>query len=400
MNYDASQVVPSPGSIALEKYPCTGFDGGPLDFIYAHMGDRCRVNAARLLDTSVLPTAGHVTELLHNPLLRTHAVRVVTHGESQPVRRFSRRTDYNSKTVDDSLDSLALRRAFAGGSTVIIEDVGKWHPPVAAVCNTVFNDWWLYANAGYFITRSGNRGLPFHADEETTFVFQVAGSKTWHVADYAAERLGAAEVPPDSRVVEFVMQPGDAACIPPMHPHRTEAVRGGDSIHLTIGVRPFKAKDFLMDLAERGMSRVPALEVEMESIGSSLDTLINALRGTSGDVWRREFAVASIRVASGMADRGIEFTWSDGDQRHRKHQGPVLGDLVWRVRLGNRSLVHHSSTFAMMDEAGFEALCAAVALRNSRGLTWRELTAEGRVPPGVRQFLTAAGWDLESDGNA
>jgi hypothetical protein len=155
-----------------------------------------------------------------------------------------------------------------------------------------------------------------------------------------------------------------------------------------------------MDLAERGMSRVPALEVEMESIGSSLDTLIDALRGTSGDVWRREVAVASIRVASGMADRGIEFTWSDGDQRHRKHQGPVLGDLVWRVRLGNRSLVHHSSTFAMMDEAGFEALCAAVALRNSRGCTWRELTAEGRVPPGVRQFLTAAGWDVESDGTA
>jgi hypothetical protein len=258
----------------------------------------------------------------------------------------------------------------------------------------------LYANAAYFITRSGNCGLPFHADEETTFVFQVAGSKTWHVADYAAERLGAAEVPPGARVVEFVMRPGDAACIPPMHPHRTVTGLGGDSIHLTVGVRPFKAKDLFTDLAERGISRIPALEAEMESIGSSLDTLIDALRDTPGDVWGRELAVASIRVACGMADRGIEFNLSEENQRHADWQEPVLGDLVWRVRLGSRSLVHHSGTFAMMDEAGFEALCTAVALRSSRGCTWRELAAEGLAPPPVRQFLTAAGWNLESGGNA
>lgn len=399
MNHEPNGAGLPPRPVTPEKYRCAASDGGPLEFIYAHIGERCRIDAERVLDPSALPTAGHVTEVLGNPMLRAQAVRVVTGGVSQPARRLSRRADYNSKMVQDSLDSLALRRAFTGGSTVIIEDVGKWHQPVAAICNTIFNDRWLYANGCYYITRSGNRGLPFHADEETTFVFQIAGSKTWHVADYAAERLGAAEVPPEVGVVEFVMRPGDAACIPPMYPHRTEATGGGDSIHLTIGVRPFKAKDFLMDLAVRGMSRVPALDAEIGSIGSSLDDLINALRGPSAEGWQRELAVSSIRVASGMADRGFEFAWPDGDQR-RESQGPVLGDLVWRVRLGSQSLVHHSGTFAVMDEAGFKVLCAAVALRNSRGCTWKDLTAEGLVPSAVRQFLTAAGWYLESDGHA
>lgn len=383
-------------SIVPEVMRAADLDGGPLEFIRAHTRRGCRVDTAHLLDTASLPSVTDVVGLLNDPMLRAQAVRVVTKGESQAVRKFSSSTDYNSKVVHDSLNSLSLRRAFAGGSTLIIEDVGKWHPPVTKICNTVFNEDWLYANAGYFITRSGNGGLPFHADEEITFVFQVTGSKKWQVADYAADRLGAADVPSDARVYEFVMRPGDAACIPPMHPHRTEAIGGGDSIHLTVGVRRFKLKDFFTDLADRGLSRVPALEEEIGSIEETLVPLIGALEGASGEAWRREMAIASIRVAGGLADRGFEFIATDAPTRHGTRPSGS-GDLLWCVRLGDRTLVQFSGTFAMMDDAGLAALRSAVAMREARGCTWHELAAEYDMPSAVRGFLTAAGWALGED---
>lgn len=382
-----------PERIEYEPRPRTDFDGSFLEFIYAHLGERCRTDAVQLLNSTV-PNADDVALTLNNPMLRAQAIRVVTGGVSQSAQRFGRRASYNSRIVEDSLDSTALRRAFADGSTVIVEDVGRWQPHVASICNTIFNDKWLYANAAYFITRSGNCGLPFHADEETTFVFQVAGSKIWHVADYPEKRPGAAEVSRKARVFQFDLRPGSAACIPPMHPHRTEAFGEVDSVHLTIGVRPFKLKDFFTDLVERGTYRVAALDQEIVSIDSSIDTMINALHGSSGEDWRREFAISSIRVASGSVDRGFEWSCQTASAVAKRDREPVLGDLVWKVRLGNRWLVHHSGSFAMMDNSQVDALAAAVALRSSEGCTWQQLAEEGQVPPSVQQFLRAAGWDI------
>jgi hypothetical protein len=394
---DAAAVSPSRGLIAPERFQTTDFDGGPLDFIYAHAGERCRVDVGHLLDTLALPSAADVTELLSYPLLPPQVIRVVTEGEAQALGTYSRPAAYNRKTVPDSLDSLALRRALAAGSTIVFEDVGRWHLPIARICNTIFNDRWLFANADYFMTRAGNQGLPFHADEETTFVFQVAGTKKWQVADYPADRRGSSEVPPRARVFEFVLQPGDVACVPPRYPHRTVAIGGGDSIHLALGVRGFKLKDFIFDLAERGISRVPPLDEEINSIEMSLAPLLEAAEGPSGQMWRQEIAIGSIRLASGLADRGFEISCLDEDYLRRR-RAPVLGDLVWRVRLGNRWLVHLSSTFAVMDEASADALCAAVAARNFRGCRWQELAAEGGLPPAVRHFLESAGWVLDCDG--
>ena len=386
-------ITDQPERIEYEPRPCADFDGSLLEFIYTHLDKRCRADAVQLLNSAIL-SADDVASALNNPMLRAQAIRVVTGGVSQPAERFGRKVNYNSRIVEDSLDSTALRRAFVDGSTVMVEDVGKWHPQVASICNTIFNDRWLYANAAYFMTRSGNRGLPFHADEETTFVVQVAGSKVWHIADYAAGRVGAAEVPRKARVFQFDLRPGNAACIPPMHPHRTEAVGGVDSVHLTIGVRPFKLKDFFTDFAERGTYRVPALDQEIVSIDSSIDTVINALHGSSGEDWRREFAVSSIRVASGSADRGFEFACQTANAVATRAREPVLGDLIWKVRLGSRWLVHHSGTFAMMDDSQVDALTGAVALRSSEGCTWQHLVGERRVPSSVQQFLRAAGWDI------
>jgi hypothetical protein len=167
MTGDAARADQPEEAIEYAPLPCTDFDGSLLEFIYAHLDERCRVGAVQLLNSTV-PSADDVAAALNNPMLRAQAVRVVTEGVSQSPQRLGRKVDYNSRSVEDSLDSTALRRAFTDGSTIVVEDVGKWHPHVASICNTIFNERWLYANAAYFMTRSGSRGLPFHADEETT----------------------------------------------------------------------------------------------------------------------------------------------------------------------------------------------------------------------------------------
>lgn len=377
---------------------CPDFPGTALQFMYSYLEGEVRVGTGHLTDAD-LPTVGDVADALHDPMLLAQAVRVVTEGVTQPASAFSRETHYNSRKVLDSLDSRALRLAYAAGSTVIVEDLAKWQPRVAAICNTIFNDRWLYANAAYFLTGSGNRGLPFHADEEMTYVFQLSGMKTWQVADCAEDKLGASDVPAGSRIAEFALRPGDVACIPAMFPHRTEAASGGDSVHLTIGVRPFKLKDFIADVAERGITRIPTFEAHVPSVEDSADVLRSALSGGALETWQREVAIASVRLASGSADRGFEFGAGNADVFLPATSTPSMGDLVWRVRLGERSLVQYSGAFAMMDDAGLDSLLAATELRRTERLSWKQLKARGCVIPAVERFLTAAGWSF-GDGDS
>lgn len=371
------------------RTPCE-FAGGAAAFIaaYAHTTN---VGVCSLADTQGLPSAEDVDALLRNPLLRAQAVRVVTGGVSEPVHRFSRRSSFNGRVVQDAVDARALRRAFNGGSTVVVEDVGRWHPPVVAMCNSLFNERWLYANASYFVTAEAHCGLPLHADEETTLVFQLAGAKRWEVVTGPAANPGATEVPPDHPITGFTLRPGQAACIPAMYPHRAEAVDDGHSVHLTIGVRPFKLRDLFTDLAERGMPRLAALERELSSVSGLPAALVDAVGETPAAVWQRELAIASIRLASGTEHRGIELV--PGVEEGLG--GAAADDLIWRVRLGATSLIYFSGTFAVLDDSSLGALVRAVGERRAGGRTWRRLVADGRVPAAVQEVLAAASWRVD-----
>jgi hypothetical protein len=85
-----------PETIEYEQLPCADFDGSLLEFIYAHLDERCRVDAVQLLNSTV-PSADDVAAALNNPMLRAQAIRVVTGGVSQPAQRFGRKVDYNSR---------------------------------------------------------------------------------------------------------------------------------------------------------------------------------------------------------------------------------------------------------------------------------------------------------------
>lgn len=64
---------------------------------------------------------------------------------------------------------LASRDALAKLIEVSTDGTRAWHrfeTRSSSICNAIFIEKWLYANAAYFMTRSGHRGLPFHAQRD------------------------------------------------------------------------------------------------------------------------------------------------------------------------------------------------------------------------------------------
>lgn len=361
------------------------FNGTVRDFVDRSLHADQTVVWARLSSTEGLPTVQDVAALIESPLVRSTAVRVVTDGVTQGPQTFAEQFNVNGKVLNDSLSALAVRQAFRDGSTLIVEDVGKWHPPVARLCNSVFNEHWRLVNAGYFLTRSRARGLPFHADEETTLVFQISGAKRWRVATYAADRLGATDVPGSATVVEVDLVPGDVLVVPPYFPHGTEVCGPDDSVHLTIGVRPFKVRDLLMEMGVSRFPRMNELHAECGTIDGTRDATVEALAAVPQGVWDLEIAKASMRLLSGGMSRGIEIAGAKlGEVRDD------VSHLMWRVQVGRGYVVMFAGVFAMMDHASVAHLEALLERKRQEGLTWSQVMREGGVPKGIARVLGAA----------
>lgn len=367
-------------SINVELFP-----GTVHDFVEHSLYRNHDVVWARLSSDEGLPTPHEVVTLVTSPLIRSSAVRVVTGGVTQKTDAFSEKFQINGRILDDSLSAISVRRAFSTGSTLIVEDVGKWHAPVARLCNSIFNKHWCLLNASYFLTRSQARGMPFHADEETTLVFQISGTKRWHVATYAAERLGATRVPEEATVLEIDLQPGDVLLVPPYFPHDTEAIGPDDSVHLTIGVRPFKVRDLIMQMGVSRFARMDALHAECDTVEGSLESTIEAISKVPEGVWSQEVAKASVHLLTGGLSRGLALAASS-------LMGPDDGisELLWKVQVGHANLVMFAGTFAMMDDGSVSCFEALLERKKHEGITWRQVASEWDVPQEIKHFLHAA----------
>lgn len=361
------------------------FTGTVLDFVERSLHHNSDVVLARLSSGDGLPGLQEIVTLIESPLIRSSAVRVVTDGVTQKTDVFADKFEINGKTIEDSLSAVSVRQAFSEGATLVIEDVGKWHSPIARICNSVFNKHWCLVNASYFLTRSRARGMPFHADEETTLVFQLSGTKRWRVANYAAERLGATRIPEEATVLEIDLEPGEVLLVPPYFPHETEAIGLDDSVHLTIGVRPFKVRDLIMQMGASRFSRMDTLHAQCDTVGSSMKASIKAISEVPEDLWGQEVAKASIHLLTGGLNRGIEVSTSS----LVRHDNGV-SDLLWKVGIDHHNLVMFAGVFAIMDNVSLRSFEALLEHKRYEGMTWHQVAEEKDIPQGIRGILHAA----------
>ena len=138
---------------------------------------------------------------------------------------------------------------FSSGGTLILSDLDRLVPEFASLCRSVQSTMRTEnCTAKAFLTPKGKQGFGAHFDLVDAFVLQIFGQKRWKVYEHAL-KLPAQGFPVDAGALgeplwEEVLRPGDLLYMPRGFIHQACAEEH-DSLHVTIGFRPFRWTDLL-----------------------------------------------------------------------------------------------------------------------------------------------------------
>lgn len=174
----------------------------------------------------------------------------------------------------DVVDASAICAALDRGHTLISHAVQLWSPSTAELCLQLSRALGRTTNANLYCCGAGlQAALAPHNDSQCTFIWQIEGSKRWHM--WLREP---AMLPVDDRRVfgkhqnrqlqlshlgepdvTLLLHPGDVLYLPRGTIHATDttgAIKGGSpSVHLTLGVDSWSVEDFTTG------RRLPALTI-------------------------------------------------------------------------------------------------------------------------------------------
>jgi hypothetical protein len=147
-------------------------------------------------------------------------------------------------------DLAQVHAAFSRGKTISLTAMQHRWGPVAVLCRRLEEFFGSPVHTNLYLTPPGAQGFSAHFDTHEVFVLQIEGSKHWRfygpardlplVDDWVPlekERLG----PP---TLEAVLRPGDLLYLPRGHVHEAFTT-DCTSLHLTVGVKPFRWIDLL-----------------------------------------------------------------------------------------------------------------------------------------------------------
>lgn len=205
-----------------------------------------------------LLSVADVDELVSERGLRTPFFRVVRAG--QTVGGTTRSASAGSRRITDLVEPDAVREAYAGGATLILNSLHRIHPPLVRFCRALAAELGHPTQCNAYVTPPGSRGFAPHHDTHDVFVLQVDGSKRWNVHAPAlnlpltfqpSKSLGEGPLVPagSAPLLSVTLGPGDALYLPRGYIHAAET-NDQRSIHLTVGVTATTAYDVLRDVLE------------------------------------------------------------------------------------------------------------------------------------------------------
>lgn len=249
-----------------------------------------------------------------------------------------------AQVLDDRRLTAMLRR----GTTLVLNDIQEYHPPIGALADDLERSLGSYAHVNLYASWQPTRGFATHWDHHDVFVLQVTGRKRWHLFGetrrFPMEWDTAANVEvPATQVWNEVLGSGDVLYIPRgwWHDARTDAPageQGAGSLHLTCSVDPLTGLDVLewlkAELAEREIFRrdLP-LWSHSDDSGRHFAELRNAIvAGLDGDLARRlrdHFRTTWSERPAVRLDRYIEPwnspNWSECEIRLRAVRHAAIG---------------------------------------------------------------------------
>lgn len=261
---------------------------------------------------------------------------------------------------DDGLvDPVRVAKLFAAGATIIVNNLDQLAPHVRDLLGRLESELGIHAQANLYLTPGGAQGFAAHFDSHDVLLVQCVGRKQWRLYDsprglpMRGERFNPAETKAGELSTELLLQAGDVLYIPRGLMHDAVAVDDGPSMHVTVGLHPFRWSEVLLEALAVQALRDPDLRAGVP---------LGALRSDAGDDELR--AAMQQRV-----DRALTAVrWDDVrdrlheqfDREHKEHLtglvsgaiAPITADTAFERRPGARAEVDEEEDGAVLTVNG------------------------------------------------
>lgn len=154
---------------------------------------------------------------------------------------------------------------YSTGNTLIVNGIDHLSIDIARVTREMEAITHCKIAANAFMTPNGSKGFLPHFDTHDVFVFQLEGEKIWDLYD---KRIN---YPVDRQIhmidqktlgepsVSYRLKAGDLLYVPRGMVHGPHTLKEYDSLHITMGFRPIRWKDYLISMVDIISEDHPAL---------------------------------------------------------------------------------------------------------------------------------------------
>ena len=192
-----------------------------------------------------LLSADSIDELVSQRGLRTPFLRVARNGTTLADRAFTAPGGVGAG-ISDQVSDDRLVRLFADGSTLVLQALHRFWPPIIEFCQRLAAELGHPVQANAYITPPQNQGFSAHYDVHDVFVVQIDGEKQWQIhrpildsplrdQPWNDRKAAVQQQAQEPALMEARLRPGDCLYLPRGYLHAATAL-GGVSTHLTLGV--------------------------------------------------------------------------------------------------------------------------------------------------------------------
>ena len=192
-----------------------------------------------------LLSADSIDELVSQRGLRTPFLRVARNGTTLADRAFTAPGGVGAG-ISDQVSDDRLVRLFADGSTLVLQALHRFWPPIIEFCQRLAAELGHPVQANAYITPPQNQGFSAHYDVHDVFVVQIDGEKQWQIhrpildsplcdQPWNDRKAAVQQQAQEPALMEARLRPGDCLYLPRGYLHAATTL-GGVSTHLTLGV--------------------------------------------------------------------------------------------------------------------------------------------------------------------